>query len=244
MRAREGWAYALLVLSLAWFAGPDEAVSRAMLDAQARESGKIQLEHLVASIALTARQAPERIPQEADLLQAQLSDVLALEDAKHQWVLNAYVGLDDAQIEFARSHRSSVATDRSRLHPSTPSEVIEIVRLVTEAHGSRTSEAELLDASLPWPQASPIDLVDGLLALVQEGPALDPLQAELVLGAAVGGMAAYEEQARLIAKISSQWGTVLLPVSAEVISHLDPMAVRSLGRHALALLAQAAHSTE
>ena len=25
MSAREGWAYALLVLSLAWFAGPDEA---------------------------------------------------------------------------------------------------------------------------------------------------------------------------------------------------------------------------
>ena len=126
MSAREGWAYVLLVLSLAWFSGPDEAVSRALLDAQAQESGKVQIEHLVASIALTARQAPDRFPQEVGTLHTQLGRALALEDAKHHWTLSAYVSLDEDQVEFARSHRSRVASDRSRLHPSTPTEIIEI----------------------------------------------------------------------------------------------------------------------
>ena len=211
MRAKLAWAS--LVVSLLWFAGPSRWVSAALNEVRAHDLASQDIDDPIQAVLMAT---PEELPRGDEA--ARLADALtrAVEMHEGAWLQVAWATLDEAQREEWVKPSEGAPRPRYRAHPQTPAELLELIDVLSAQAGSHHEP-------VPAFEGDPVDLstgdaLSGLLRLAEGGSIRDP-QVPVLLGCALQGVQAHESAPALVAEVLEG----LAPSAVARLEHAPPL---------------------
>lgn len=206
-------ALASLVVSLLWFAGPSRWMSASLNEVRAHDLASQDIDDPIQAVLMAT---PEELPRGDDARRLAEALTRAVEMHEGAWLQVAWSALDETQRFQLMKPAEGAPRPRSRAHPQTPAELLELIDVLSAQAGSHHEP-------VPAFEGDPVDLATGdalagLLRLAEGGSIRDD-QVPTLLGCALQGVQAHESAPALVAEVLEG----LAPSALARLEHAPPL---------------------